>query len=520
MQEPTTINLHLLIACIRDYAIFTLSPEGIITSWNPGAVTIKGYTAEEAIGQHISILYRDEDAQRGIPDHNLRIAEAEGVFRDPEGIRKRKNGEIFTAEVEIVSLVENGVLLGFAKIIRDVTERIAMRDDLRQAHSDLEQFTSIAAQQARDLEAQMKTELAHEHHRLRAVLDALPLGVFIADANGRILEANGAAESIWGGAPKAERIAEYQQYRAWWSKTGKRVSDQEWAMSKALLHGETTIGDEIDIERFDGRRATILNSGAPIYDDAGAVIGGVVVEIDITERKAAEEALKQANADLEQFASLASHDLQEPLRMIRSYLTLLRRQAESKFDERERTYVAEAIDGAERMSRLIRHLLEFTRAQHGPIHLEPTSSTGALAEAIHNLQSRIDASGGVITHGRLPHVLADRSHLIRLFQNLVGNALKYQRKGVPPEVHVDAVDGDGRCEFSVRDNGIGIAADARERIFELFTRLHTRAEYPGTGLGLAICKRIVERHGGRIWVEPNPGGGSIFKFTVECAQHG
>ncbi|MBA2687462.1 MAG: PAS domain S-box protein [Gemmatimonadaceae bacterium] len=135
MREPTTLNLHLLIARIRDYAILTLSPVGIITSWNPGAVTIKGYTAEEAIGQHFSILYREEDAKRGIPDHNLRIAEAEGIFRDPEGIRRRKNGELFTAEVEIVSLVENGVLLGFAKIVRDVTERIRMRDDLRKATS-------------------------------------------------------------------------------------------------------------------------------------------------------------------------------------------------------------------------------------------------------------------------------------------------------------------------------------------------------------------------------------------------
>ncbi len=285
-------------------------------------------------------------------------------------------------------------------------------------------------------------------------------------------------------------------------------------MSKALLHGETTIGDEIDIERFDGRRATILNNGAPIYDDTGALIGGVVIEIDITERKAVEDALRQANADMEQFASIASHDLQEPLRMIRSYLTLLHRHAGQKLDDREQTYVAEAIDGAERLARLIRHMLEFTRAQRGPIHVEPMSSTGALAEAIHNLQARFDAEGGVVTHGRLPHVLADRSLLVRIFQNLIGNALKYHRKGIAPEVHVEGIEHDDRSEFSIRDNGIGIAPEAREQIFEPFTRLHSRAEFQGTGLGLAICMRIVERHGGRIWVEAGADGGSIFTFTI------
>lgn len=244
----------------------------------------------------------------------------------------------------------------------------------------------------------------------------------------------------------------------------------------------------------------------------------------VTERKRSQvalqeraEALANSNAELEQFAYVASHDLQEPLRMVSSYLQLLERRYKGKLDADADKFIHYAVDGSARMKRLIEDLLQFSRVGSHGGELKSVDSEAVLDQALCDLGVAIEESGATVTHGPLPSVMADEGQLRTLLQNLIGNAIKYRGEH-SPEVHVEALQ-DGRFwQFSVRDNGIGMDPAYHDRIFVIFQRLHGRDEYSGTGIGLAMCRKIIERHGGRIWVESEPGTGSTFHFTVSAAQ--
>ncbi len=223
--------------------------------------------------------------------------------------------------------------------------------------------------------------------------------------------------------------------------------------------------------------------------------------------------LRSSNAELEQFAYAASHDLKEPLRMVDGYVRLLATRYGGKLDEQADQYIAYTVDGVERMQSLIQDLLTYSRVETHGQPFEPTESARALDWAVANLEAAIAESGASVTHDALPEVIAEPTQLGQLFQNLVGNAIKY-RADAPPAVHVSADRVDESWRFTVADNGMGIAPDDLEHVFELFRRLDTGEEHSGTGIGLAVCKRIVERHGGRIWVDSVPGKGSNFRFTL------
>ncbi|HEX8815889.1 MAG TPA: ATP-binding protein [Terriglobales bacterium] len=227
----------------------------------------------------------------------------------------------------------------------------------------------------------------------------------------------------------------------------------------------------------------------------------------------AQEDLARSNRDLEQFAYVASHDLQEPLRMVAAYTQLLDERYRGKLDEQADKYIHYAMDGAMRMQTLISDLLAFSRVGRQGSEPEPADCNLVVQSAMANLQTAIQESEARVQVDQLPTIAGCRFELVQLFQNLIGNAIKF-RSSVPPQIHISAKTSGTACLFAVSDNGIGILPEHAETIFAIFKRLHTHVEYPGSGIGLAICKKIVEQHGGRIWVEPSPGEGSAFKFIL------
>jgi PAS domain S-box-containing protein len=313
-----------------------------------------------------------------------------------------------------------------------------------------------------------------------------------------------------------------------WDQPALNLTDADWAVHKAQLERHEPFRD-FEMERANPAGGTrwISVSGEPIFDSQGRFTGYRGVGSDITERKLAEAELKRAhddlakkaeelqrsNAELEQFAYVASHDLQEPLRMVSSYTQLLGKRYGDKLQGDAQEFMHYIVDGAARMKQLIEDLLAYSRVGTKGKEFKPVPVEAPLRKAITNLRAAIEESSAAVTWDPLPTVDADEMQLAQLFQNLMGNALKFRGSGVP-RIHVSAEEKDGEWHLSVADNGIGIEPQYFERIFMLFQRLHTMGEYPGTGIGLAICKKVVERHGGRIWVSSTAGEGSRFHFTL------
>jgi PAS domain S-box-containing protein len=255
----------------------------------------------------------------------------------------------------------------------------------------------------------------------------------------------------------------------------------------------------------------ILISMEPItYDMDDCILSTF---IDITERKRMEDELRRSNAELEQFAYVASHDLQEPLRAVAGMVQLLQKRYQGQLDARADEYIGHAVEAAARMQALIQALLTYSRVERRNQPIEPVDAGNCLQAALTNLEVSVRESHAIITADALPTVYADPLQLTQLFQNLIGNGIKFRGER-DPQIHISATKLKDAWQFSVEDNGIGIESQYFERIFLIFQRLHTRREYPGTGIGLALCKKIVDRHGGRIWVESEPWRGSTFHFTL------
>ena len=353
--------------------------------------------------------------------------------------------------------------------------------------------------------------------RYRGLLEAAPDAMVVVDGRGEIVLLNVQAEVRFGysrdelvGQPVTNIIP---------TGFAERIIADDLRSAKEALEQQIGTGIELVARRKDGSEFPIEIMLSPLESAEGILVTAAIR--DITARKAAEEnllrmvdELNRSNEELGQFAYIASHDLQEPLRMVASYTQLLSQRYKGRLDADADDFIGFAVDGASRMQRLIEDLLSYSRVGTTGAVLRPTSSEEALRHALVNLRGAIEESGAVVTHDPLPTVLADEVQLVQLFQNLIGNGMKFHGPQVP-RLHISATStGDGMWDFAVTDNGLGIDPQYFDRIFGMFQRLHTREEFAGTGIGLAICKKIVERHGGRIWVESGPGEGSTFRFTL------
>jgi len=348
------------------------------------------------------------------------------------------------------------------------------------------------------------------------LFDAAPDAVVVCDREGRIVLANDMVERMLG-YPRDELVGQAvevlvpKRYR-FRHHDHRRAYDEN---PSARFMGE---GRELYAVRKDGTELPVEISLTPMEIEGQLLISSAIR--DITERKQAQRELERhsaeltrSNAELEQFAYVASHDLQEPLRMVASYSQLLARRYRDKLDSDAEEFIEFIVDGANRMQALINDLLAFSRVGTRGKPFEPTDVADVVARAVSNVQVAIEEAGAQVDVGPMPAVVGDSSQLVQLFQNLISNAIKF-RGADTPRITITAEPAGEAVTFSLTDNGIGIDPQYADRIFLLFQRLHTKREYAGTGIGLAICKKIVERHGGRIWVEGRPGEGTTFHFTL------
>jgi two-component system CheB/CheR fusion protein len=362
--------------------------------------------------------------------------------------------------------------------------------------------------------------------RLATVLTDSNDGVVLFDLAGAIQAWNRGAQAMYGWS---EEEALRMNIRDLAPAEEKAQTDD---LIRQLGAGEAITSFETKRRAKDGRVLDVWLTISVVLEESKKVVAIAATEHDITERKHAEAALREANEtlerrvaertaelsrsneDLNQFASVAGHDLQEPLRMVGGFLKLLQERCNQQLDDKAREYIGHSVDGALRMSQLITDLLAYSRVTTNGDKVEPVDANRPLTAALANLCHSIEQAGAMVTHDELPTVPVDASQLTQLFQNLIANAVKFRVPDRPCRVHVRAQKKEGQWVFSVRDNGIGIDPKQFDRVFVIFQRLHTREKYPGTGVGLAICKRIVERHGGRIWVESKVAEGSTFFFTL------
>ena len=408
------------------------------------------------------------------------------------------------------------------------------REELQRAHDDLEkrfdertsalQALQEAIQSLREEISErrwVEEALRESEEKYRTILENIEDGYYESDLVGNLSFFNDSICRIWQYS-KEELVG--LNNRQYMDQENARKAFQ--AYNKVYRTGEPGKLCDYEIIRKDGTRRCIETSVSLRKDSSGKPIGFRGIIRDVTERKRAEEALRvkteelaRSNRDLEQFAYVASHDLQEPLRMVTSYVQLLAQRYNGKLDSDADEFISFAMDGACRMRKLINDLLTYSRVKTQGKALEPTDCETALNQSLDNLKVAIEENGALVTHDSLPTVMADNPQLVELFQNLIGNAIKF-RGSESPSIHVSAGRNGNGWIFSVRDNGIGIAPEYSKRIFIIFQRLHSREKYAGTGIGLAICQKIVERHGGRIWVESEVGKGATFYFTLPASKPG
>lgn len=543
-------RFRLVIESVKDYAIFMLDLEGYVVSWNAGAKCIQGYQAAEIIGRHYSCFYTDADLQCGKPKQLLQIAAAKGQVGE-EGWRVRKDGLQFWADVAIAALRdETGQLRGFSNVTRDITRRKWAEQELQRQYQRSQLFAQVTLKirQSLQLEEVLQTAVTE----VQKILQADRVLIYHLRLDGT-------------GSAVAERVLP-----GWPAVLGQHFPAEVFPENYRQLYCQGRICRIADVDKEEKVSACLVEFVQQFYIKAKLVVPIIIKEqlwglliahqctsprnwsdfetellrqladqigIALTQAQLLEQEtrysqeLARSNAELQQFGSIASHDLQEPLRKIRAFGNRLQEKYADALSEQGRDYVERMQNAAGRMQILIDDLLVFSRITTKAQPLVPVNLGEVTKEVLSDLEVPIQQKGVCIEVGEMLTIDADPRQIRQLLQNLIGNALKFHRENESPCIKIysqivgdrepqliESSVGANLCQIIVEDNGIGFDQKYCDRIFQVFQRLHNRSEYEGTGMGLAICRKIAERHKGSITAESTPGLGAKFIVTLPVNQ--
>ncbi len=489
VEQELKIKEFAIRSSINAIAIANL--KGILTYVNPSFLTLWGYSSDtEVLGNFNRDYWKAKEKANEIVEHIQKTGNWVGELS-----AKKKDGSYFYVQLS-------------ASMIYDITSKPI---------SILASFIDITDRK------KVEQKLKESEEKYRELANSLPQVIAETDERGNLTFVNKNAYSVFGYTP--------DDFNKGLNALQMLIpEDRKRAMEniKRVLRGkkvEKMEDNEYTALRKDGSTFPIIIYSSPIiYNDIS--VGTRSIIIDITDRKKAEkeitnalEEIKRSNAELEQFAYVASHDLQEPLRMVSGFANLLEKRYRESLDEDARDFIDFIIDGAKRMHNLINDLLTFSRIGTQGKVFKPTDMNVVLEASLNNVRISANETNTIITNDPLPVIIADESQMVQLLQNLISNAIKFHGS-VTPKIHISGEVKKDEWIFTVRDNGIGIDSKNFERIFVIFQRLHKKGEYLGTGIGLAVCKKIVQRHGGKIWVESKLKKGTTFYFTISRNKNG
>ncbi len=470
-----------LVEGVQDVAIFMLDGAGRVSTWNSGAERIKGYRAEEIVGQHFSRFYPAEAVAEGKPARLLAIAAREGRVED-EGWRVRKDGARFWAEVMITALRDSeGAVIGFAKVTRDLTARKEAQDALHRS----EQTFQLLVESIQDC------------------------AIFMLDPDGRVASWNAVAERI-NGYRANEIMGEH--FSTFYPPDDVAQGKPQWALEIAEREGRHE--DEGWRVRKDGTRFWANTVISPMRDSQGGLIGYAKVTRDLTQRRRADQALAQTNQELERFSYSVSHDLRAPLRAINGYAQALFEDHVARLDDEGKRLLAVIRDSAKLGGELIDGLLNFSRLGRQALARAPVDITALAESVVAELRQTQGSVAVEVVLSPLPPASGDAALLRHVLVNLIGNAFKFSAKRAHPKVEIGAEQHGSEVAYYVKDNGVGFDMQYAGKLFGVFQRLHRPDEFEGTGVGLALAQRIIQRHGGRIWAEGKVDEGATVRFTL------
>jgi len=479
--RETPETFRLLVEGIQDFAIFMLDGSGRVATWNTGAERIKGYRAEEIIGQHFSRFYPPEAIAEGKPARLLALAARDGRVED-EGWRVRKDGSRFWADVIITALRDSeSAVVGFAKVTRDLTRRKEAQDALHRS----EQTFRILVESVQDC------------------------AIFMLDLDGRVASWNAAAERIKGYGAQ-EIIGEH--FSTFYPPDDVAQGKPQWALEIAEREGRHE--DEGWRVRQDGTRFWANTVISPMRDAQGGLIGYAKVTRDLTQRRRADQALAQTNQELERFSYSVSHDLRAPLRAINGFAQALWDDHAEKLGDEGKRLLAVIRDSAKLGGELIDGLLNFSRLGRQALARTPVDLNALVESVVAELRQTQGSVAVDVALAPLPPASGDGALLRHVLVNLIGNAFKFSAQRAHPKVEIGAEHNGSEVAYYVKDNGVGFDMQYANKLFGVFQRLHRPDEFEGTGVGLALAQRIIQRHGGRIWAEGKVNEGATFRFTL------